>query len=156
MLISEMGIPKSTFKTQFRESRVTYIFSTLDWPILNAGQNNSKSHKNRCPCLSLKWVSKSTLKFQFQESWQKCIFYTLVWPTLNEGQNSSKSHKNRFPCLCLKWVPISTLKLNSEKVDKTSYFQPLFDQPSTKAKIPQNLIKIGVHAYIQTGYLNPL
>ena len=36
-------------------------------------KKNSKSHKNRSPCLSLKWVYKSTLKFQFPESRQKCI-----------------------------------------------------------------------------------
>ena len=49
--------------------------------------------KNRCPCLSLKWVPKSTSKTQFQESRQKCIFSTLFWTILNEDQNSSKSQK---------------------------------------------------------------
>ena len=42
---------------------------------------------------------------------------------------SSKSNKNWCPCLSLKWVPIF---------------------------IAPNLIKIGVHAYLANGYLNPL
>ena len=50
--------------------------------------------------------------------------------------------------------PIS--KLNFEKVDESAYFQPWFDQPSTRAKISPNLIKIGVHAYLSNGYLNLL
>ena len=45
---------------------------------MNEGQNSSKHHNNRCPCLSLKWVPKSTFKIEFQESRQKCIFSTLV------------------------------------------------------------------------------
>ena len=47
-------------------------------------------------------------------------------------------------------------KLNSEKVDKSAYFQPWFDQHWTRAKISPNLIKIGFHAYLSNGYLNPL
>ena len=39
-------------------------------------------------------------------------------------------------------------KLNSEKVDKSAYFLPWFDQPRTRAKIAPNLIKLGVHAYL--------
>ena len=37
---------------------------------------------------------------------------------------------------------------NSEKVEKSAYFQPWFDQPLTWAKITPNLIKMGVHAYL--------
>ena len=125
-------------------------------PTLTKGQYSSKYHKNRCPCLSLKWVSKSTLKSKFLKSRKSYIFSTLVWPTLNEGQNSSKSHKNRFPCLSLKWVPKSTFKTKFKKVDKSAYFQPWFDQLWSRAKIAQNLIKIGVHVYLSNGYLNPL
>ena len=47
-------------------------------------------------------------------------------------------------------------KLNYEKVDKSAYFQPLFDQHRTRAKIASNLPKIGVLAYLSNGYLNPL
>ena len=61
-------VPKSTFKFHFWKSQQMCIFSTFVWPSLNEGQNSSKSHKNRCPCLSLKWVSKSTLKFEFLEN----------------------------------------------------------------------------------------
>ena len=39
-------------------------------------------------------------------------------------------------------------KLNFDKVDKSAYFQPWFDQPLTWAKITPNLIKMGVHAYL--------
>ena len=112
------------------------------WQTLNEGQNSFKSHKNRCPCLSLKWVSKSTLKFQYRESRKNCIFSTLVWPTLNDAQNSSKSHINRFPCLSLKWVLKSTSKTKfRETWQKLNDFQPCFDQPRTRAKITPNLIK---------------
>ena len=45
---------------------------------------------------------------------------------------------------------------NSEKVDKSAYFQPCFDQPFLKGKIDPNIIKIGVHAYLSNGYLKPL
>ena len=93
------------------ESRQKCIISTLVWPTLNEGQNNSKYHKNRCRCLSLKWIPKSTFKIQFRECWKKFLFSTFVWPTLNKGQNSSNSHKHRCPCLSLKWVSKSTLKL---------------------------------------------
>ena len=61
-------VDKSTFKFHFLKSQQKCIFSTFVWPSLNEGQNSSKSHKNRCPCLSLKWVSKSTLKFEFSEN----------------------------------------------------------------------------------------
>ena len=105
-----------TFKIEFWESRQKCIIATLDWPTLNKGQNSSKSHKNRCPFLSLKWVPKSTLEFQFQENQQKCIFLTLVWPTLNEGQNRSKSHKKRCSCLSFKWVPKSTFKTQFREI----------------------------------------
>ena len=92
----------------------------------------SKYHKNRCSCVSLKWVTKSSLNFQFWECWQACIFSTLFLPTWNEGQNNSKSNKN------------------------SAYFRPWFDQPWSGAKIDPNIIKIGVHAYLSNGYLNPL
>ena len=123
---------------------------------MNEGQNRSKSHKNRCPCLSLKWVSKSTLKFQFRESWKKCIFLSLVWTTLNGGQNSSQYHKNRCPCLSLKWIHKSTFKPQFWESKKSAYFQPLFDQPWMRDKIAPNILKIGLHAYLSNGYLNPL
>ena len=42
-------------------------------------------------------------------------------------------------------------KLNSEKVDKSAYFQP-----GLRAKIAPNLIKLGVHAYLSNGYLNKI
>ena len=58
-------VPKSTFTFHFWKSQQKCIFSTFVWPSLNEGQNSSKSHKNRCPCLSLKWVSKSTSKLEF-------------------------------------------------------------------------------------------
>ena len=45
---------------------------------------------------------------------------------------------------------------NFKKVDKSGYFLPWFDQPSTQAKITSNLLKIAVHAYRSNGYLNPL
>ena len=45
-------------------------------------------------------------------------------------------------------------KINSEKVDKRSYFQIWFDQPLTRAKIAPNIIKIGLHAYLSNGNLN--
>ena len=126
------------------------------WQTLNEGQNSSKSHNNRCPCLSLKWVLKSTLKTQFWESWKKCIVSTLAWATLNEGQNSSKSHKNRCPFLSLKSVPKSTFKFHFWKSQQSAYFQLLFDHSCRRAKIALNLIKISVHAYLWNGYLNLL
>ena len=114
MLIS-LKVPKSTFKTELREIRQKCIFSTLVWSTLIKGQDSSKSHKNRCPCLSLKWVSKSSLNFQFRESRQKWKFSTLVSQTLNAGQNNSKSYKNRCLCLSLKWASKSTLKFQFQK-----------------------------------------
>ena len=47
-------------------------------------------------------------------------------------------------------------KLNSEKVAKSAYFKPWFDNPCMRFKIAPNLIKIGFHAYLSNGYLNPL
>ena len=47
-------------------------------------------------------------------------------------------------------------KLNSEKVKKRPSFQRWFDQALSRAKIPPNLIKIGVHGYLSNGYLNLL
>ena len=41
-------------------------------------------------------------------------------------------------------------------MDKIAYFQPWFDQPSTRAKITPNIIKILVRAYHSNGYLNLL
>ena len=67
-------VPKSTFKFHFWKSQQKCIFSTFVWPSLNEGQNSSKSHKNRCPCLSLKWVSKSTLKFEISENGKNGTF----------------------------------------------------------------------------------
>ena len=58
-------------------------------------------------------------------------------------KNSSKSHKNRCPCLSLNGYLNPRSKLNSDKVDKSAYFQTLFDQSWTRAKIARNLIKIG-------------
>ena len=46
-------------------------------------------------------------------------------------------------------------KLNFNNVDNSAYFQPWFEQPSTRAKIAPNIIKISVHAYLSNGYLNP-
>ena len=46
-------------------------------------------------------------------------------------------------------------ELNFEKVDKSAYFKPCFEQTWMSAKIAPNLIKIGVHAYLSNGYLNP-
>ena len=126
------------------------------WPTLNEGLNSSKSHKNRCPCLSYKWVLKSTFKTQFRESRLKCIFSTLVWLILNGGQNNYRSNKNRFQCLSLKWVPISTFKTQLWESLQRCIFSTLFDQPWKRPKIAQNLIKIGVHAYLSNAYLNPL
>ena len=57
-------VHKSTFKFHFLKSQQKCMFSTLVLPSSNEGQNSSKYHKNRCPCLSLKWVSKSTSKFE--------------------------------------------------------------------------------------------
>ena len=37
---------------------------------------------------------------------------------------------------------------NSEKLNKSAYFKPWFDQPLTRAKIAPNIVKIGVHAYL--------
>ena len=82
--------------------------------------------------------------------------FNLGLTDLEKGQNSSKSQTNRFPFLTLRWVPKSTFKLNFKKVDTSAYFQPWFDQPCTRAKIALNLIKIGIHAYLLNGYLNPL
>ena len=42
-------------------------------------------------------------------------------------------------------------KLNYEKVDKSAYFLPCFDQPRRRDKIAPNIIKIGVHAYPSNG-----
>ena len=39
------------------------------------------------------------------------------------------------------------------KLNKSSYFQPWFNQPLRRAKIAPNLIKIGVHAYLSNGYV---
>ena len=50
--------------------------------------------------------------------------------------------------------PVS--KLNFEKVDKSAYFHPWFDQPLSLGKISPSLINIGVHTYFSNGYLNPL
>ena len=65
-------VPKSTFKFHFWKSPQKCIFSTFVWPSLNEGQNSSKSHKNRCPCLSLKWVSKIYFKIWIFRQWKKC------------------------------------------------------------------------------------
>ena len=51
-------VPNSTFKFHFWKSQEKCIFSTFVRPSLNVGPKSSKYHKNRCPCLSLKWVSK--------------------------------------------------------------------------------------------------
>ena len=67
-------VPKSTFKFQLWKSRQNCIFSTLVRQSLIKGQNSSKYHINRCPCLSLKWVSKSTLKFDFSENGKNATF----------------------------------------------------------------------------------
>ena len=123
---------------------------------LNEGQNSSKSHKNKWPGLSLKWVSKSTLKFQFRESWKKRIFWTLLWTMLKEGQNSFESHKNMSIHAYMSNRYLNLLsKRNSENVDKSAYFQTWFDYPWTREKVAPNLIKIGV-AYLSNGYLNQL
>ena len=120
------------------------------------GKNSSKSHKNRCPCLSLKWVPKSTLKFDFREIWQKCIFSTLVWPSLNEGQNSSKSHRNRCPCLSLKWLPKSTFQMQFWEIWQKCIFSTLVWTTWMRSKITPNFIKTSIHAYFSNAHLNPL
>ena len=43
---------------------------------------------------------------------------------------------------------------NSDKIDKSAYFQPWFDQSWMTDKITQNIIKISVHAYVSNGYIN--
>ena len=138
-----------------RKLTKVHIFN-LVWPTLNEGKDKSKSHKNRCPCLFVKWVSKSTLKFEYRESRQNCLFSTLVWPALNKGQNSFKSHKNRCPCLSLKWVSKSTLKFQFREIRQKCIFSTLFDQPWARSKIAPNLIRIDILAYLSNGYLNLL
>ena len=118
---------------------------------MKEGPNSSKFHKNRCPCLSVRWVPKTTFKTQFRKSRQKCIFWTLVWPTLNEKKIAPNLLKIGVDAylsnVYLNWLS----KVNSKKGDKSAYFQPLFDQPWTWAKIAPNIIKIGVHAYLSNG-----
>ena len=120
--------------------------STLVSPTLNEGQNSSKSHKNRCPCLSLKWVSKSTFKTQFLESKQKCIFepwFDQPWTREKITPNLVKIRVHAY--LSNGYInPLS--KLYFEKVDKSASFQPWFDQPWMRAKIAPKHIKIGGHA----------
>ena len=130
------------------------------WPTLNAWQNSSKSHKYRCPCLSLKWVPKSTFKTQFQESRQKCISSTLVLPSLHDGRNSSKSHKNRCPCQYFKWV--SKLKctlgyqiLISRNLSKVKLHHAVSPRLGLKGvKIAQNMAKVLVHACLSNRHLS--
>ena len=126
-------------------------FTNLEW-----GKNSSKSHKYRCPCLSLKWVSKSTFKTQFWESRQKCLFSTLVSQPWTRAKITPNLIKNRCPCLSLKWEFKSTLKFQFRKSRQKCIFSTLVWQPWTRAKITPNLIKIGFHAYVSNGYLNPL
>ena len=132
------------------------IFSTLVWPTLNEGQNNSKSRKNRWPCLSLKRVSKSTLKFQLRESRQKCIFSSLFDQPLTRAKIATNLIKIGFHVYLSNSYLNPLSKLNLEKVDDSAYFQPWFGQPWTRAEITLNLIKIGFHAYLSNGYLNLL
>ena len=131
-------------------STKVYI-SSLVWLTLNEGQNSSKSHKNRYSCLCLKWLSKSTLKIQFWESKKKCIFSTLVWPTLNEAKIAPNLIKIGVHAYLSNGYLNQLSKHNSEKIDKSGYFQPRFDQPWTRSKIAPNMIKIGVHAYLSNS-----
>ena len=128
----------------------------LVWPTLNEGQNSSKSHKNRCPCLSLKWVSKSTLTFQYGESRQNCIFSTLVWPTLHVGQNTFEYHKNTFPWLSLKWVLKSTFKTQFRESWQKCIFSTLVCPTLNEGQNSSKSHKIGVHVYLSNASLNPL
>ena len=66
MLSSQIGI-EIYFRISIpRKSTKVHIFK-LGFPTLNEGQNSSKYHKNKRPCLSLKWVSKSTFKIYFEK-----------------------------------------------------------------------------------------
>ena len=121
MLISHKWVSKYTLKFQFQESWQKCIFSTLQ-PTLNEGQNNSKSHKNRCPCLSLKWVPKSVLKTQFWESRQKCIFSTLVRLALNAGKIAPIPIKIGVHTYLSNGYLNPLSKLNFEKVEKVHIF----------------------------------
>ena len=148
-------VSKSTLKFQFEDS-IQKCISNLVWPTLHEGQNSSTYHKNRCPCLSLKWVPKFTFKNEFWESWQNFFFSTLVdqpWMRSNTTPNIIKIGVHAYLSngyLNSHWKP------NSEKVDKSAYFQTLFEQPWTWNKIAQDIIEIGVHAYLSNGYLNPV
>ena len=51
----------------------------------NKDQNSSKSHKNRCSFLSLKWVSKSNLKFEFSENGKNATFLDLGLMKFDRG-----------------------------------------------------------------------
>ena len=62
--------PHSNFNSE-KVKKTAYFQPWLDQPWMR--EKSSKSHKNRCPCLSLKWVPKSTFKTQLWESRKKCI-----------------------------------------------------------------------------------
>ena len=86
-------VHKSTFKFHFLKTKQKCIFSAFVWPSLNEGQNSSKSHKNRCPCLSLKWVSKSTLNLNFQKMEKMQRFrpwFDEVWSRSKMARNPKK------------------------------------------------------------------
>ena len=77
----------------------------------------------------------------------------MFWPTLNEVQNKSKSHKIGVHAYFSNGYLNPLSKINPEKVDKSAYFQPWFDQAWMTTNITPNITKIGVHAYLSNGYL---
>ena len=107
-----------------------------------------KYHKNMCPCLSLKWVP------------------ILIAPNLIKiGVYAYLS--NGYPCLSLKWVPIFIPPKNIKYVSMLIYKMGKYFYSSKYYKnrclglslkwvhifITPNLKKIGVHSYLQNGYL---
>ena len=90
------------------------------------------------------------------EKVDKSACFQAGFTSLKWGLDRSKSHKNRFPCLSLKRVPKSTFKTQSRENRRKCIFSTLVWPPLTCAKITPNLIKIGLHAYLSIGYLNPL
>ena len=105
-------------------------------------------------------ISQMVTQILFQNSiptkLTKMHISNLLWSTLNKGRNRSKYHKNRCPFLSLKWVPKSTFKTQFQENWQNCMFSTLVWPTFNEAKISPNLIKIGVHAYLWNGYLNPL
>ena len=78
----------------------------------------------------------------------KVHIFNLGLTNLERGKNSSKSHIGFHAYLSNGYLNLMS-KFNYERVDKSAYFQPCFDQPWRWAKI-------GSHGCLSNGYLDQL